>query len=263
MEQIKASDGCDIAYRLDGRSDAPVLLLSNSLGATMEMWSPQIPVFSKFFRVLRYDTRGHGDSAGAAGEYSLERLGRDVVELVEALGIDDFVFCGISMGGMIGQWLAIRHPDKVRSLVLANTAARIGSVDVWDERISAVRASGLDAIADTLMARFFSQKFRDNRPDIIENTRQMIADVSAQGYVGCCAAIRDTDLREEIRAITARTLVLCGKYDVSTTLADGECLQHAIEGSQVNYLDAAHLSNIEQPEDFSGFVLSFLDATIN
>jgi 3-oxoadipate enol-lactonase len=261
--QIVSSDGYSIAYRLDGRSDAPILVLSNSLGATMDMWLPQMAVFEQHFKVLRYDVRGHGDSVGPEGDYTMDRLGGDVVELVEALGIGEFSFCGISMGGLVGQWLALRRPEKIKSLILANTAARIGSVEAWDERMSTVSASGVGAIEDMLITRFFSPQFVQQRPDDIENARMMIGRVSTGGYVGCCAAIRDTDFRGQIGMITARTLVLCGNHDVSTTVDEAKYIYNNIQGSQIYYLDAAHLSNIECPEYFSNSVVNFISESLH
>jgi 3-oxoadipate enol-lactonase len=258
-QHIVASDECRIAYRLDGPPDAPVLVLSNSLGATMEMWDPQIPAFSKYFRVLRYDSRGHGDSDAPPGGYAIDRLGQDVLDLADALGVDAFAFCGLSMGGLVGQWLALEHGERLRGLVLANTAARVGTPEAWSDRIGQVSSLGLAGMADVLIGRFFSPEFINNNHSIIGNIREMILKNSPHGYTSCCESIRDIDNRYFLDKISVRTLIVCGNSDLSTPPSDGDFLYRNISNSSIMNLDAAHLSNIESSDDFNRCVVDFLN----
>ncbi|MEQ6332661.1 3-oxoadipate enol-lactonase [Sphingobium sp. MK2] len=258
-----SSDNCSIAYRIDGPVHAPVLLLSNSLGTTMDMWAPQIAAFSQFFKTVRYDSRGHGGSQVPSGSYTIERLGRDALDLADALEIDSFAFCGLSMGGLVGQWLAIHHSARVRALVLANTAARIGVATNWNRRIETVSSDGTQAIADEVIARFYSSGFVSANPDLVDDMRHMICAISPKGYGGCCAAIRDADFRDLLSAVTTPTLVLAAERDVSTTLAEGRFLHQSISGSRFAQLDAAHLSNVERSNEFNALVLRFLTEAIS
>lgn len=251
-------DGCRIAWALDGPEDAPVLMLSNSLGTTMEMWRPQLSAFAARFRVLRYDTRGHGQSDVPPGGYGLDRLGRDAVELLDGLGIDHVHFCGVSLGGMTGQWLGARAPDRIDRLVLANTAAVMAPPSAWNTRIATVRQHGMAALTDAILERWFTSEFRA----IAEGTafvRDQLLSTDPAGYAGCCAAIRDMDQRPLLGGITAPTLVITGSRDPATPPADSTIIVEAIPGARQLMLDAAHLSSIEQPEAFTAAVLDFLD----
>lgn len=250
-------DGCRIAWALDGPEGAPVLMLSNSLGTTMEMWRPQLAAFAARFRILRYDTRGHGRSDAPPGGYGLDRLGRDAVELLDALGIDHVHFCGLSLGGMTGQWLGARAPDRIDRLILANTAAVMGPPSAWDTRIVTVRQQGMAALTDAILERWFTPEFRAV-PERTSFVRDQLLATDPVGYAGCCAAIRDMDLRPLLGRIAAPTLVITGGRDPATPPADSALIVEAIPGTRQVMLDAAHLSNVEQPEPFTASVLDFL-----
>lgn len=256
---VRARDGCQIAYRWDGPADGPVLLLSNSLGARIDMWAPQLEVFTTKFRVLRYDSRGHGASEVFAGSYSLDRLGLDVLELLEGLHIERVLYCGLSLGGLVGQWLGYRAPDRVEKLVLANTAACIGAPSSWQERIDLVQQNGVAAIADAIIARWLSPAFMDASPGQVHHLRAMLLSTSAAGYAGCCGALRDADLRPVTSLIDIPTLVLGGNGDLATPPAQAEALARAIRTAYpAVILNAAHLSNYEASDAFSRHVMKFL-----
>lgn len=255
---ITTGDGCSIAYRFDGPETAPVLLLSNSLGTDMTMWNPQIAAFSARFRVLRYDSRGHGQSGAPAGSYSIDRLGRDVIELLDALNIDTVDFCGLSLGGMIGQWLGIRAGDRLRRLVLANTSGQMAPPSAWDARIASVLHDGMAALAAASIERWFTPGFPATAPEAIAPIRETLIATRPQGYAGCCAAIRDMDMRRTATLIATPTLVIGGTLDPATPPPHSEALVAAISGSRLVMLEAAHLSNIEQPAPFSAAVLAHL-----
>ncbi len=245
-------------YKVEGREDAPVLVLSNSLGTDLSMWAPQIPALLAHFRVLRYDTRGHGASDAPAGDYTIDQLGGDVVSLLDHLNIHRAHFCGISMGGLTGMWLAVHRPDRLARLVLANTSAKIGSGQSWDARIGAVRADGMQKLAPTIIARWYTEGYLHHAADAVEPMRDALATTSADGYAACCAAIRDADLRADLSRIAASTLLIVGTHDVSTPPADGRATAEGISGAQIVALDAAHISNQEQAGAFTTAVLSFL-----
>lgn len=250
------NDGAAIAWTLDGPEDRPVLLLSNSLGTSRAMWQPQLPAFTARYRVLRYDTRGHGQSAGTPGDYGLDRLGRDAVNLLDALGFDEVDFCGLSLGGMTGQWLGIFAPERVRRLVLANTSACMGPPASWQARMDLVRREGMAAIAEAVIARWFTPAFAGS-PAAAE-VLETLLNTNPAGYAGCCAAIRDMDMRRIVPLIDRPTLVISGLQDPATPPEHAALLHQAITGSALASLDASHLSNIEQPEAFAEAVLAFL-----
>jgi 3-oxoadipate enol-lactonase len=250
--------GARIHYQFDGPSTAPVLVFSNSLGTNFSMWDAQIPALASCFRILRYDTRGHGQSSVTPGPYSITQLGRDVVGLLDALEIERAHFCGLSMGGAIGMWLGIFAADRVNRLALCNTAAKIGTAEIWNARIEAIRAKGMAPIADSVIQRWFSPAFIASAPDKIERTRQMILATPPEGYIANCAAIRDMDQRETISRIIAPTLVIAGAKDPATPPADGRFIAERIAGARYAELDAAHLSNIEAAGPFTEALLQFL-----
>jgi 3-oxoadipate enol-lactonase len=245
-------------YRYDGPRDAPLLALSNSLGTDYRMWEPQLAALTRRFRVLRYDSRGHGASVAPAGPYTMEGLGRDARDLFDALGIARASFCGLSMGGMVGMWLAANTPERVERLLLCNTAAQMGPPSFWDARIAAVRAGGMRAIAAGVVARWFTADFAAREPQVIERMEQTLAHTPAEGYIACCAAIRDMDQRALLAHIQAPTLVIAGAHDTAATPADGRFLAQSIAGVRLVELDAAHLSNIEAAGAFTDVALRFL-----
>ncbi|MCP9337480.1 3-oxoadipate enol-lactonase [Stutzerimonas xanthomarina] len=260
MPTVKLADG-ELNYRLEGPVDAPVLVLSNSLGTTHEMWDAQVPAFSEQFRVLRYDTRGHGSSSVTPGPYSIEQLGRDVLGLADALGIDRFAFCGLSMGGLIGQWLGIHAGERLTRLVVCNTGAKIGTDEVWDERINTVLEGGEQAMRDmrdASVARWFTPDFAAQHPVEVARITQMIASTSPAGYAANCAAVRDADHRKQLGAIKVPTLIVCGSQDPVTTTEHGRFIEQRIANAELVELDAAHLSNVEAEERFTRSVLKFL-----
>lgn len=258
VSQFQADDGCRIAFRMDGPQSAPVLLLSNSLGTDMDMWRPQLDAFTQTFRLLRYDSRGHGRSDSPGGAYSMDRLGRDAVQLLDHLGLGKVHFCGLSKGGMVGQWLGVRAPERIDRLILANTAAYMGPPANWQSRIEGVLKTGLAPLAEASMARWFTERFLDHDREAVEPIRQMLVGCNPTGYAGCCAAIRDMDLRPTAGLIKARTLIIAGAKDPSTSVADGQWLAQTVEEGRLMVLDAAHLSNVEQPAPFSAAVIDFL-----
>jgi 3-oxoadipate enol-lactonase len=252
------SNGARLNYRFDGPADAPVLVLSNSLGTNLSMWDPQIQALAAQFHVLRYDTRGHGQSSVTAGPYSITQLGRDVVGLLDAVGIERAHFCGLSMGGVIGMWLGVYAADRINRLVLCNTAAKIGVAESWNTRIEMVRTKGMGPAAETQAQRWFTPAFIARAPDVIAATRQMIASTSPEGYAANCGAIRDMDQRETISRIRARTLVIGGLHDLVISAADLRYLVDTIPEAKLVELDASHLSNVEAPVEFTKALLNFL-----
>jgi 3-oxoadipate enol-lactonase/4-carboxymuconolactone decarboxylase len=255
-----AVNGTRLFYRLEGNGDLPVLVLSHSLGCDHSMWEPQMPDLLEHFQVLRYDTRGHGSSGAPAGDYSLEHLGRDVVELAGALNIGKFSFCGLSMGGAVGQWLALNAPGRLSALVLANTSPQFGTRETWEARIQAVQQGGMPAIVDAVMGRFFSPE-RLAGP-YAQSTRRTFLGADPTGYVSCCAALRDVNYKTALGKIAAPTLVIGSRQDPSTPWeGNGDLLASGIPGAKAVVLKGAHLSNLEQPRSFSAAVLEFLLAT--
>lgn len=247
-----------IHYDLAGLSDAPVLMFSNSLGAAVSMWDLQAPALEKQFRVVRYDTRGHGQSSVTPGPYSIEQLARDVVALLDELKLERVHFCGLSMGGQTGMWLALNEPVRLNKLILSNTAAKIGTPEIWNPRIDAVRKGGMTSISAAVMERWFSAEFRAKSPAAVATAKRMLESTNPEGYLANCAAVRDFDARKAIAAIQIPTLVIAGIHDAATTQADGRYLAGQIAGARYVELDAAHLSNIELPERFVSEMHSFI-----
>lgn len=245
-------------YVMDGPADAPVLVLSNSLGTCADMWARQIPELAKHFRVLRYDTRGHGKSSVPEGEYSFAQLGADLLELLDHLAIDAAHFCGLSMGGPTGIWLALHHPERIERLVLSNTAARIGSAEGWASRIAAVNENTLEAMAPTLVERWLTEPTRGNEPGLAQILIDMLRRTPDAGYTGNCAALRDADFRDQVSGIKAPTLIISGTHDLAATPADGRYLNSTIAGSRYVELATSHIANWEQADAYSRIVRDFL-----
>ena len=259
MPLIAAADA-RFHYRIDGPEGAPVVMLSNSLGTSLSMWDPQIAALAATHRVLRYDSRGHGQSEVTGGPYTIEQLARDALHVMDALGIDRARFCGLSMGGMVGQWLGANAPRRFDKLVLCNTAARIGPPEAWNARIDAVRNGGMAAIVDAVLARWFTAGFLAQATDAVAQTRAMLLATPADGYTASCAAVRDMDLRESAARVAVPTLVIAGMYDVATPVADGRFLADRVKGARYVELAAAHLSNVEAAPAFSRALIEFLTA---
>jgi len=252
-------NGARFRYRLDGAADAPVIVLSNSLGTNLAMWDAQIPALAQKFRILRYDSRGHGLSPVTPGPYTIAGLAQDVVGLLDALQIPIAHYCGISVGGLIGQWLAINAAKRFKSVTLCNTAARIGTIEGWNTRIAAIKESGIAPIANGVVSRWFTEDFAKRAPAQVEAARQMLFHTPPEGYVATCAALRDEDLREAILRVNLPTLVISGTHDAATIPADGRFVAEKIPSAQYLELNAAHLSNIEAAEPFTAALLKFLE----
>ncbi len=250
-----------IAYTVNGPDGAPVLVLSNSLGTTVDMWTPQLDALSKHYRVVRYDTRGHGASVVPAGAYTLEMLGRDVLAVLDALQVERAHFCGISMGGLTGQWLGVHAAERIDRLIVANTAARIGSVQGWGERAALVRARGMAEVASGAAGRWFTSAFAQQQPEVVQRLTDQLSSIPSQGYAGCCDALSVADLRDEIAKIAAPMLVIAGASDPVTTVDDARFIVERVPGARMATLDAAHLSNIEAAQAFNSAVLAFLMAS--
>ena len=248
-------------YRLEGRADLPVLVLSHSLGCDSGMWDAQMPDLLEHFRLLRYDTRGHGASDVPAGDYSIDMLGRDALELCTALGVRRFAFCGLSMGGAVGQWLALNAPKNIAALVLANTSPKFGTRDTWDARLQAVRNGGMPALADAVMERFLSPA---NRMSAVgQSVRCVLLATDPAGYAGCCVALRDVDFKNSLCQIKIPALVIGSDEDPSTPWqGNGDILAREIAGAKAVVLRGAHLSNLEQPRSFTSALLNFLLDTL-
>ena len=255
---ITADDGCKIAWKRSGTSGKPTLILSNSLGTDMRLWDAQLDAFSPHFDILRYDTRGHGASDAPEGSYSLDRLGRDVLQLLDHHNIAQAYFAGVSLGGMTGQWLGYRAPDRINRIILANTSAYMGPPSGWADRINAVLANGMDPMADPVLIRWFTPEFQASNTQEVENVRKQLLATEPAGYAGCSAAIRDMDLRPTAELIKSSTLIIAGLRDPATPPEHADWLLSHITGSTLVALDAAHLSNIEQSEKFNDAVLEFL-----
>lgn len=254
-----ASNGVRLAYRVDGPDDAPTIVMVNSLGTNLRMWDLQVAHFSRTLRVVRYDCRGHGGSDVPAEPYTIEQLGLDLLALLDTLQIERAHVCGLSLGGMIALWFAARYPDRLARAVFANTAARIGTEEIWNARIEAVRTGGMGAVRDVVLARFLSEGFRQRHPEVVRQIGEMVEATNPVGYMGACAALRDADLREILAAIRAPSLIIAGTLDEATPPSQSRELHTAITGSELVVLrEAAHLSNVEQPEEFSKAVLAFL-----
>jgi 3-oxoadipate enol-lactonase len=258
MPMITADDGCPIHVEIAGDDYAPVLMLSNSLGTNLHMWDDQVPEFSKHFRVVRYDRRGHGQSGVPKGPYSMERFGRDVISVLDELEIEKTNWCGLSMGGMVGQWLGANAPDRVEKLVLSNTNYNYADKAPWNDRIKFVQEKGLAQLVDPNMERWFTKDFRARAPETIARMKEIFLTTEVPGYVACCEAIRDMNFTASNPSIGAPTLVIVGNQDPATPPAAGEAIAKQIKGAKLAALDAAHISNMEQPKLYTETVLDFL-----
>ena len=249
----------DLHYLLEGPEDAPVVVMANSLGTTLRMWDEQASALNDRFRSLRYDHRGHGGSPIPPGPYTIEDLGRDVLALLERLGIERASFCGLSLGGLVGMWVASEAPERIERLVLCCTAARFAS-DVYDSRARTVRERGVAEIADGVLERWFTPAFRASQLDVVGWARRMLLDTPAEGYAGCCEAVRDADLSGRLGDIRAPTLVIAGADDPAAPPEQAELICDAIPHARLVVIEqAAHLANVEQPEALTEALLYHLD----
>ena len=258
MPHIEAN-GVRLHYRLDGPTERPVLVLSHSVGTSLQMWRPQIEALKSRVRILRYDTRGHGSSGVPAGEYAVDDLGRDLVALLDHLELSRVSLCGLSLGGLVAMWMGIHAKDRLERLVLANTAAYLGPPENWQARIDLVREQGTVALAEVAPTRWFTEAFRRNQPEEAKGVVDMLLATDPVGYMGCCAAIRDADFRPAIAGIDLPTLVIGGTSDPATTIETARYLADHIRGAELVEIDASHLSNIEQAETFNRALEGFLN----
>lgn len=244
---------------LDGPPQAPVLLLGNSVGTTPRVWDAQFPVLAKHFRVVRFDHRGHGTSWAPPGPWSIADLGRDVLDLLDELGIERASFAGLSIGGMVGIWLAAHAPARIDRLVLMCTSAHLDAESAWRQRAATVRSSGMAVIADAVVARWFTPGFAARRPNVVDEFTEMLAGIPPQGYAGCCEALATVDLRADLAAVRAPTLVVSAACDLAIPPAHGRRIADAIGGSRFVVVDdAAHIAPVEQPDRLTRVLLDHL-----
>jgi 3-oxoadipate enol-lactonase len=251
MERTVQSAGATISYSVDGPAGAPVILFINSIGTTRELWSHQTAALADRYRVITYDARGHGRSSVPHGEYTIAQLGGDALAILDAEHADAAHVCGISLGGITGLWLGVHAPDRVRTLTAANTAARIASPQFWTERIASVKEKGMAPLAEMTMLRWFTEAFRERQPQDVQQFRAMLTSCPTTGYLGCCAALRDEDLREAIAAIRRPVLAIGGRADAATPPEGVEFIHQRIAGSTLVMIEAAHLTNVERAEEFT------------
>lgn len=247
-----------IHYETEGSPGLPALIFSNSLGTTLEMWDAQAREFGKNYHVVRYDTRGHGRSSSPAGPYTLAQLGGDVLALMDYLSISHAHFCGLSMGGLTAQWLGVYAYDRIDKLVIANSAARVGTADGWEQRARTVREEGLGGIADGSPGRWFTPDFTAREPGLVAALAGTMRNGDAEGYAACCEALAVADLRGKIHTIPNATLIIAGAHDPVTTPADAEFMRREIKDAATVTLAASHISNIEAPDAFNQALAAFL-----
>ena len=252
------SNDAEINYQTFGDASNPAIVFSNSLGTKYSMWQAQIEHFQKNHFVICYDTRGHGQSSAPQGPYTIDQLGQDVVNLLDHLNIQKADFCGISMGGVTGQWLAIHHSARFNHVIVCNTAAKIGQEQAWLDRAKLVREQGLKPIAETAALRWFTERFIQSQSTIVESMSNDLAAGSAEGYASCCEALAKADLREDLKNISVPVLVIAGQQDPVTTVADGQFMVDRIANAELFEIDASHISNVEKPQEFNQALENFL-----
>ena len=252
------SNGCPIHVQVEGPENAPVLILSNSLGTTLHMWDGQAGPFTRHFKLVRFDRRGHGKSGLPKGPYSMEMLGRDVLAIMDGLDIQKANWCGLSMGGMEGMWLGANAPERIERMVLSNTSSYFADKKGWNDRLALVREKGVPAFAAPNMERWFTKAFRERDPQAVAAIMKMFSATPLEGYIACGEAVRDMDHRDLLPRVKVPTLVIIGRHDPATTPDAGEYIRTHIPGAEHFVIDAAHISNIEQPQQFNDAVLGFL-----
>ena len=253
------NDGCQLHYSYYLNQGKPVVVLSNSLGTTRQMWQEQVNVLKKHYSVLTYDARGHGDSSVTIGGYSIDRLGCDIIGLLDHLSLEKVFFCGLSIGGVMGQWLSVFYPQRIHAVVMANTSAYSGSASMWQARIKDISDSGLESTWPSVLTRWVTPYFSEKNPKIIASMFAMFESIEINGYLSTCAALRDMDMRNIARLNVLPTLVIAGTKDTAATLEDALYLESQYANSELLELEAGHLSNIEQPELFTQSVITFFN----
>ena len=254
------SGGVRLHYEVSGNPRGAVLVLANSLGSNLHMWDKVLPAFESRYRVLRFDMRGHGESGLSPQPFTIEQLGRDVLQLLDEVKVDRASVCGLSLGGVVALWLGIHAPARVERLVLANTAARIGNQEMWEQRIATVANTGMSPLAVATLERWFTPTYRERHPEEMEQIRAMIAATDPGGYLACCAVLRDADLRAEIGSIEAPSLVITGTHDPATPPSDGRAIDAALRKSRYLELNSSHLSAWECADEFAAAVVQHLAA---
>jgi 3-oxoadipate enol-lactonase len=255
---IRTVNGEPFNILVEGPENAPVLMFSNSLSSNLTMWDAQAEALRGAFRIVRYDSRGHGKSVAKPGPYSIAQLGHDALAIMDALKLDKVHWCGLSKGGMVGQWLLTHTPHRIGKAVLANTAAQMPPPELWNGRIRNVSQNGMAATVDATIDRWFTKRFQQAAPAEIARVKKMIAATPAAGYCGCCGAIRDMDQRDAIMGIRNPVLLISGEHDPATTPGMMLDMRDRIKGSRWTSLDASHISNIEQPDAFTAALIGFL-----
>jgi len=249
----------ELHFRFDGPEDAPPLMLSNSLGTALDMWEDQVPALAEHFHVLRYDVRGHGDSPAPPGPYSVDDLAGDALDLLDRHGLERVSFCGASLGGMTGMWLAINAPQRIDRLALCCTSAHLPPRQGWLDRAATVRAEGMGAVAEASLERWFTSALRGRRPEVVERMEKELLEIDPEGYAGCCEAIAEIDLRPQLATISAPTLVITGEDDLSTPPDHGRLISEQVEDGECLMLSPArHLANVERPDDVNRALLDHL-----
>jgi 3-oxoadipate enol-lactonase len=258
MPMIDAGDGCLLNVSVEGREGGPTLMLSNSLGCTLEMWQPQMAALASQFRVIRYDRRGHGKSGAPPGPYSMERFGKDALAILDHLKIEKTHWCGLSMGGMVGQWLGANAPERFDRIILSNTSCYYPDPTNWLNRIKAVKQGGIAAVADAIIAGWLTADFRARQPQTAATMKAMLIATPVEGYLACCEALSTLDQRALLPKIKSSTMVIAGRHDMATPVAAGEFIRDNIPRAKMTILDAAHISNVEQADGFTDAVIGFL-----
>lgn len=255
--------GQTLNVQVEGRENAPAVLLMHSLGTELAMWDPQMPALRRRFRVVRFDTRGHGKSSIPSTAASVEELGRDALAVLDHLKIAKARIVGLSMGGQTALWLAINAPERVSHIVVANSAPKIGTADIWNERIAQVNAGGMEAVIDATMKRWLKQETRDADGEALHRLRAMVLATNPKGYAAACAAVRDCDVRDQVAKITCPTTIISGQYDGAASAEAGKACADAIAGAHFVVLDASHAANWEEPQAFTRAMISGLVRNTN
>ncbi len=244
-------------YEYEDFQQAETIIFSNSLGTDLSMWEKQVDILSHHFNILRYDTRGHGKSEVGEQAADIAQLGLDVIALLDELKLEQVHFCGLSMGGLIGQWLGINAPERFEKIIISNTAAKIGNADGWNQRIDHVTKNGLASITAATAERWFTAKFREEQPEVVSDILTKFSNTNLKGYTDCCAAVRDADFTKQLHNLEVPTLVISGDKDAVTTNEDAKYMAKRIPMANLVTLNAAHLSNVEKWEEFSKLILHF------
>ena len=257
MSKIKTQH-TTLNYVFDDFKKEQTIVFSNSLGSDLTMWAKQLELLGQEFNILRYDTRGHGKNEVAAGEYSIEMLGKDVLDILDDLKIEKVHFCGLSIGGLTGQWLGIHAPERLNKLILCNTAVKIGNKEGWNTRIETVQKNGLNSIVAGTQERWFTPEFVAENKAEVDLVLATFVQTPVAGYIACCAAVRDADFTAEVSKISAPTLIISGTEDLVTTVKDGDFLMEKIPNSILATVKTAHISNIEKADDFTKLLIEFI-----